>query len=347
MHLNHTEAYLHQKSAEGWLDTYAVLAGVQGREQRIASPNANGDTYFDIASCGKVLVTSTLILQAVGEGKIGLDDRLERFFANVPEEKKPITIRQLLTHTSGIVRVLFPEDVAHAGHDAIASFILSTPLAYSPGTNYIYSCNGFMLLGFILERLYGEQLDAIFEKRLKRPLGLTRSRYNIAIDEPNAAVCYERKDVGSLRVDDINVYNMGGVAGAGGLFWTLNDMEKFVKAVLRKDPALYAEQLFALAVKDYTPDFQEGRGLGYLIVDERYPQTGKLFPKGSFGHTGWTGTSFFLHRSSGLYAIVLTNITRFTSIKSGFTRADSEMTHRLRAEIHNSIYCDLLEQCLV
>ena len=146
MHLNHTEEYLRQKSAEGWLDTYAVLAGVLGQEQRIASSNANGDTYFDIASCGKVLVTSTLILQAAGEGKIGLDDRLERFFTDVPEEKKPITIRQLLTHTSGIVRVLFPENVAHAGHDAIASFILSTPLAYPPGTNYIYSCNGFMLL---------------------------------------------------------------------------------------------------------------------------------------------------------------------------------------------------------
>lgn len=96
------------KLKEQELDSYAVLVGISGDEKLITSENVNKDTYFDVASMGKVLVISALILHTVDDGRLRLDDTLNNFFENVPEEKKNITIKQLLTHTSGIVRVPIP-----------------------------------------------------------------------------------------------------------------------------------------------------------------------------------------------------------------------------------------------
>ncbi len=341
LRLDGTKTLLEERIAGKYLDTYAVLVSVRGEKGFISSENADAETYFDIASCGKALVTAPLILKSVSRGMLSLEDTLGKFFPSVPNDKKDITVKQLLTHTSGIIRYVFPKEVAAAGHDAVAEYILGTPLSYAPGTNYIYSCNGYALLGFILEKLYGKQLDEVFYEHLKTPLGLTRARYNIAADEPNAAVCYERPEACDLRVDDCNVYNMGGVSGAGCLFYTANDMGRFCEAVLAKSGDVYPEEYYALAEADYTPRFSWGRGLGYTCVDSRYPQTGELFPVGSFGHTGWTGASFFINREKEMYAVVLTNTTRFTSIRNHFAGVDPSVTHRVRTEVHNAIKKDL------
>ena len=347
MHLTHTAELLCRRLEDGVFDDYAVLVGIGGQEQLLTSPAVNRDTYFDVASMGKVLVTSTLILRALGERRLSLAHRLDRFFAAVPDEKKAITLQQLLTHTSGIVRIPISAEIADRGTDAVAAHILANPLAYRPGSNYIYSCNGYILLGFILEKIYGQPLNLLFEQYLKAPLQLTRRRFNIAVDEENAAICYSRTEVGLYRTDDSNVCNMRGVAGSGASFWTAADLQKFILAVLEKSPLLYPEPLFALAERDYTPDFSEGRGLGYLIADERYPQTGLLFPNGSFGHCGHTGMSFFVHRNSGLYAIILTNATRCANRRSGWKGYDYGEVMKMRADIHNEIRRDLSEQRLL
>lgn len=188
MRLERTRALMARKLKEKAFDTFAVRVGLRGEEATLYSENANEDTLFDMASCGKVLHTCPLVFQAIGEGKLRLDSTLDDFFAHVPEEKKRITVQQLLTHTSGIVRIPLPKDICARGTDAIAECILSAPLAFAPGSNYTYSCNGMNLLGFIVEKLYGQTMDALFETRLKAPLHMTRSRFAIAVDEPNAAV---------------------------------------------------------------------------------------------------------------------------------------------------------------
>lgn len=344
MTLQATRTLLSDELARDHYDTYAVRVHAGGETVSLFSDNANEDTYFDIASMGKILVTSNLILRAVGEGLLSLQDPLDRFFADVPAEKKALTIQQLLTHTSGIIRIPIPVEIADAGREAVAAHILSAPLAYEPGTRWIYSCNGYILLGYIAEKIYGERLDELYEHKLKNALGYTRSRFNIALDEPNAAVCYKRPTVGTCRVDDENVYNMRGVAGSGASFWTLHDISLFAEAVLRKDPKLYAPELFDLAEKDYTPDFDTGRGLGYLMVDGRYPQTGKLFRPGSFGHCGHTGTSIFMQRDPELYVIILTNATRFANKKNDFRHYDYNEVCEMRARIHNAVLDDLTRQ---
>jgi len=339
--LTNTKRLMQHKLEQQAFDTYVVLVHANGEELMFTSDNADGDTLFDIASCGKILHTSPLILQAADEGRLSLNSTLADFFDNVPEDKKAITIKQLLTHSSGIVRIPLPKEICAQGIDATAAYIIANPLAYAPGSDYIYSCNGMILLGYILEKLYGKTLDVLFEERLKKPLGMTRSCFKIEVDEPNAAICYTRREVGPLRFDDANVLNMGRVGGSGGSFFSANDVHRFAKAVMEKNEVLFSRPFHDLAEVNYTPNYSEGRGLGYLVVDEKYPQTGNLFPIGSFGHCGHTGQSMFFNRKLDLYAVILTNATRFSAMKQNFVHDDYGTVMAMRAEIHNEIKRDL------
>ena len=349
MYLKNTNILLQKKLSKREFDSYGVFVSVGNKTEFLHSQNVNSDTYFDIASMGKVLVTSTLILMSIDKNLLSLDDTLDSFFKDVPKDKQRITIKHLLTHTSGIVRYDIPQNDADSGSNAVAKFILNTPLAFQPGTKYIYSCNGMILLGYILEKIYSLPLEKIFETLLKKPLGYTRSKFNIEIDEPNAAVCYRSKSLDGLNHpwDDENIRVLKTSAGSGGQFFTLGDIKKFADAVMSKSNILYSEKMFDLAEKNYTEGLDEGWGLGWLFVDEKYTQTGRLFPIGSFGHCGHTGTSLFFNREKDLYVIILTNATRFLNIKNNFKGYDYGIIEKMREEIHNEIYKDLDEQGLI
>lgn len=341
MNLRNTENLLKKMLSEEKLGCWAVLVYRRGERETLFSDNVNGDTYFDLASIGKSIVTAPLVLKAVDGGKLRLSDTLDRFFSDMPEDRKGITVQQLLTHTSGIVRCPIPDRVADSGKDAVAAYILYNPLAFAPGSNMQYSCNGYILLGYILEKVWGMPLDKIYEEQLVKPLGLTRSRFNVPLGEPNTAVCYRWKTPGKLQCDDENAYTLGGVAGNGASFSSLNDMETYIKALMEKSPLLYGKELFDLAERDYTPDFAEGRGLGYVITDERYAQTGDLFPKGCFGHCGHCGHSYFIDRANDTFVIILTNATRYANRRSGFAGYDYGEIKAMRRELHNAIKSDL------
>ena len=348
--LQNTKRLMQRKAADRDFDSYAVYVKIGADESTFCSDNVDEDTYFDIASLGKVLVTTPLVLQTTAGGLLRLDSRLDEWFENVPSDKKGITVRQLLTHTSGIVRHIPPREVAAKGRDAVAENILSHALAFAPGSDYLYSCCGMVLLGFILEKIHGDTLENLFEKHLKKPLGYTRSKFNIELDEPNAAVCYRSADVNGLAHpwDDEIVRVMQTSCGNGGQFFTLADIKKFTEAVLRKDERLYPEAMFAAAERQYAPACaSESRGLGWLYVDEKYSQTGRLFPTGSFGHCGHTGQSVFFNREKNMCAVILTNATRFLSMRSGFTGYDYGQIMKMREEIHNEIYRDLRERKLL
>lgn len=341
MKLYNTEKYMQDLISRNFLDSYIIVAGIHGEKAVISSSNVNDETLFDIASMGKVLVTSTLILRAIGEKLLSLDDTVDRFFPDVPEDKREITVEQLLTHTSGIVRIVPPDDVAEAGRSAVAEFILKSPLAFKPSEGYIYSCCGYVLLGYIAEIIFGEPLDILYEKYIKKPLGLTRSKFNMSKEEENAAVTHYRAEAGEFMVADNIAYKLKGIAGNGASFWCARDILKYIEAVFDRSELLYPKNCYYLAEKDYTPNFEEGRGLGYLIVDSRFRQTGKLFPAGSFGHCGNTGTSFFMNRSDGLFVIALTNATRFSYMRRNYAECDYNEIMDMREKIHNALYDDI------
>lgn len=342
MDMLNTKKYMQSLEQNGLVESYSVLVCKNKKKDIICSKNVNENTYFDIASMGKILITATLILKAVGENKISIDDELGKFFANVPSNMKKITIKQLLTHTSGIVRCEIPKAVADNGNDAIAEYIIKNPLAYKPGEGKIYSCNAYILLGFIVEKIYNMRLDDAFYTYIRKALGLTRSCFNIAIDEPNAAISYRRESVGAYRSDDENVYTMKGIAGNGAQFWTMSDLQKFCDAVMEKSDKLYRREIYDLAEKNHTGNLgTDANGLGWLIVDERYKQTGNLFPAGSFGHCGHTGTSFFFNRDEDMYVCILTNATRCLWLKNGCTGYDYGVICKMRENIHNNILRDI------
>lgn len=342
MKLSNTELLMNSYIRKKYCDSYAVLVCRNSEKSLITSENVNEDTYFDIASCGKVMVTSTLILIAIGEGKLSLEDTLDQFFARVPEEKKKITVKQLLTHTSGIIRYEISRETAKEGHDAAAEFILNKPLAYQPGSDYIYSCNGFILLGFILEKIYGKPLTEIFRLKIKEPLGMTRAAFVMPEDEKNRAICHRRDADGEFPADDEITFNMKECVGNGAQFYTISDASKLMDAILEKSKILYPEKLFDLAEKDYTPDFSLGRGLGYWITDDRTPEMKSLFSEGSFGHHGSTGTNFVIDRKNNQYVILFSNFRR------GFERGMKmeywsymDRFAELRGEIYSAIARDI------
>ena len=348
MKLDNTLEFLKSRTAEGLLESYSLTVGYGGEEVTLATPDVNGDTVFDIASLGKVFPTATLVIRAIGEGRLSLDNTLADFFPTVPEDKASITVKHLLTHTSGMLRATYPDDVAVRGRDSVLEFLFSRPLAYETGTRYAYCCDGFLLLGFILERIHRAPLEVIFEQEFCRPLGLTRSSYKIDMNEENSVMCLTRLVPGESRIDDYNVRRLGGIpAGNGGNYSTPHDILVFVRALMERDERLYSREMFDLAERNYTAglpvlDEHRGRdnhGLGFVCVTKDCDQACDLFPDGSIGHEGYTGQSFFLSRELGLYVVLLSNATRCTVKKYG--RADYDKVRELRTELHRAIKADL------
>lgn len=342
MDLSKTKLFMDNLSKDGLADSYSVYLCKGGEQAYISSENVNIHTYFDIASMGKILITATLILKALDKNKLSLNDTLEKFFNNVPSDLKKITVQQLLTHTSGIVRCEIPRSIADMGNDRIANYIMNNPLAYKPGNGKIYSCNAYILLGFIAEKIYKLPLDKAFYKYTAEALDLTESCFNISVNEANAAVSYRRKEVGEYRSDDENVYSMRGIAGNGAQFWTMSDMIKFCDAVINKSSKLYSSEIFDMAERSYTGKLgEDAHGLGWLIVDKRYKQGGQLFSPGCFGHCGHTGTSFFFDRNEKMYVIILTNATRCLWLKNNCQGYDYNVICKMRENIHNKILEDI------
>ncbi|MDD6876844.1 MAG: serine hydrolase [Clostridiaceae bacterium] len=351
--MKNAEAVLAQKRASGEMESYAFLVSIDGKECLLTSPDADRDTYFDVASAGKILVTTQLVLKAIDEDRLALTDTLDKFFSHVPDEKKSITLQQLLTHTSGIVRTPIPAEICARNNDVIAAHILSAGLAFAPGTDFVYSCAGMMLVGFILEKLYAMTLDELFFVKIKHPLGIDRMRFNIAVDEENAAVCYQREEAGLRSMDDWTVVLLrNGVSGAGGSFWSIHAVDTLVKAIMAKDKRLYSSAIFDLAEQIYTPELEEKRGLGYQFDNMKGAvDLGRLFSKGSFGHCGWTGASVFMNRAKTMYAIALSNTRRCMVRKYpdsyGIDKSGNDMVYMQLRDVFDAIKTDLDETGLI
>lgn len=264
------------------------------------------DTLFDMASLSKLVGTTMACLRMIEEGKISTDDTLDKFFENCFGKEK-MTLLRLLTHTSGIP-AHFPmyreKDPSKA-----AQYILSHPLVYESGTKTVYSCMGFILLGKILEQVEGKPLDEIVAQKVFVPLGMENSFYNPPVDRPCAAT---EKDVfgGGIVcgvVHDENARFLGGVSGNAGIFCTLGDTVKFAAMLSNRGKGYISASLFEKAVTDYTPAFSESRGLGFQLFGNKPFPGGSKMSVGSYGHTGFTGTSLYVDNKTGVYAILLTN----------------------------------------
>jgi len=338
LNLLQTDAVLKRHLQNGRMDSYALLVRHGDQKVCITSDNVNADTCFEVASLTKVTVTAPLVMLAVREGKLRLEDKMSDYFPGLTK-MRDVTVFQLMTHSSGIGGVPFSFELTDQGSFAVATAICQAEPNYQPGTAVEYSCMGFITLGAILEKIYGRKLDALFEEKLAKPLGLTRSRFCMPLGEENTVISYRKDFTREYGVDDENAYFMRGVSGNAGIFWSISDLEKFADAVWNK--SLYGSEIADMVEKGYTEGMAQNRGLGYLMIDENDPLSGGLFTKGSFGHCGYTGTSMFFNRERKVYAVLLTNAARFAYRENPSHEHVRGRTYTIRSSIHEAIKCDL------
>ena len=336
--LEQTEKILRGLVDAGWMGSYALFVRHGSEKAAITSKNADADTLFEVASLTKVTVTAPLAMMSIAEGKLALEDQLGDFFSGLTV-MRDVTVFRLLTHTSGIGAIPFSFVLTDRGSQAVAAAICRARPDYAPGTDQQYSCMGFITLGAILEQIYGKTLDVLFAEKLAGPLELTRSRFCVSIGEENTVVSYRRDEPGEYGVDDENAYFMRGVSGNAGAFWSISDLEKLADAIYEK--RLYPAGLAEMAERSYTDGFPQKRGLGYLIIDEDDPLSGGLFPAGSFGHCGYTGTSLFFSRERELYVALLTNSARFAYRESPTHEHVRGRTLAMRRSVHAAVAKDL------
>ena len=284
------------------------------------------DTIFDLASLTKVVATTTAVMMLVEEGRVRLGVPAARYLPGFGRHgKERITVEQLLTHVSGL-RAGFDLEREFEGYaTAVAQAFEERPVA-PPGTRFIYSDLNFVVLGELVARVGGLPLETFAARRIFGPLGMDDTRFRppprlrarIAPTEACAALEWPCAGAGAgapmLRgvVHDPTARRMGGAAGHAGLFGTASDLARFA-AMLLSDGALGGARVLApLTVARMTspgtpPGLRDVRGLGWDI-DSRYAGSrGDLFPIGSFGHTGFTGTSMWIDPASETVVILLSN----------------------------------------
>lgn len=288
------------------------------------------DTVFDAASLSKVLATAPSILLLVEDGKLGLDARLVDYF---PEcgggGKEAITIRHLLTHTSGLAAGLAAKP-AWRGGKAAHAMACAHAVTDLPGTFFRYSDINYILLGQLVRKVSGMELDAFAQQRLFTPLRMERTGYlplrrmaaaSIAPTHRAPADLLEpalHSDVapGALLqgvVHDPTVRRIGGVAGSAGVFSTVGDIARFARmllggGVLDGVRVLSPESVRLLSTVQSPPGIAALRGMG-MDIDSPFAQRprGALFPIGSFGHTGFTGCILWIDPGSRSFYVFLSN----------------------------------------
>jgi uncharacterized protein YbbC (DUF1343 family)/CubicO group peptidase (beta-lactamase class C family) len=269
------------------------------------------DTVFDLASLTKVVATTTAVMQLVENGKVRLNDPVAKYLPQFAQNgKEDITVRQLLTHYSGLAPDidLTPE---FEGKDAAYRIAFAETPAQAPGSAFIYSDTNFIVLGALVERVSGETLDAYVTKHIFGPLKMTRTRFlpPAAWRAKVAPTEYdEHEHMLHGVVHDPRARRMGGVAGHAGLFSTGDDLAKFAQALLNGGGGILAPVMVEkMTQPEQPPAAPVLRGFGWDIDSPFSSNRGDLLPVGSFGHTGWTGTSMWIDPTTETYIILLTN----------------------------------------
>jgi uncharacterized protein YbbC (DUF1343 family)/CubicO group peptidase (beta-lactamase class C family) len=281
------------------------------------------DTIFDLASLTKVVATTTAVMMLVEDGRIRLNDRVAAYIKGFERYGKgAVTVRHLMTHVSGL-RPDLDMSLEFASYDeGIARAIDEVPTS-APGERFVYSDINFVLLGEIVHRVSGQTLDQFCRARIFEPLGMRDTmfkppagllpriaptekctQYGWPCDQPGGAI---------LRgvVHDPTARRMQGVAGHAGLFSTAADLGVFCRMLLGGGRVGAVRILSPLDVAKMTSPIAlaggQVRGLGWDIDSSYSSNRGELLPLGSFGHTGWTGTSLWIDPLTRTWIVFLSN----------------------------------------
>ncbi len=308
-----------------WRKAYGARAVEPQREAMTT------DTIFDLASLTKIVATATSIMILIERGEIRLADPVVKF---IPEMKgggrDAITIEQLLTHVSGFAPDFDLRD-RWIGYDEAMKRLYREPLRNSPGARFVYSDINYIALGEVVHRVSGLMLDEFARQNIFVPLGMRETGFKPAANLTARIAPTEKRrgqmnylgdsgaDAGTegeqwLRgqVHDPTSFRMGGVAGHAGLFSTADDLAIFCQMILSGGSYRGARILSPYGVAMMTQaravsDNGAARGIGWDIATSFSTNKGDLFPLGSFGHTGFTGTSLWIDPASDTFVVFLSN----------------------------------------
>ena len=273
-------------------------------------------SIFDAASLTKVMATAPSIMILIEQGRIALDDPVRK---HLPEfnggNKNKVTIKQLLTHTSGL-RPVLPKKPAWKGYDEAIKLGISQKLVELPGKKFRYSDINFILLGEIVRRVSGKRLDRFSKEKIFQPLQMVDTNFKPARDLLPRITPTTREGNVLIHgvVHDPAARAMGGVAGHAGLFTTAPDVALFCRMIISEGKVgnvrILKKESVALMSRNQTPKLSQKvkRGIGWDIDSIYSSPRGEGFPIGeSFGHTGWTGGSVWIQPKSKSFLIFPSN----------------------------------------
>jgi uncharacterized protein YbbC (DUF1343 family)/CubicO group peptidase (beta-lactamase class C family) len=308
-----------------WRKAYGARALEPAREAMTT------DTIFDLASLTKVVATATSIMILVERGQLGLNDSLSLYIPEIKGEgRERITIENLLTHRSGYAPD-FDLSEQWSSYDEAMKRLKDEPLRSPPGTRFVYSDINYIALSEVVRRISGLTLDQFAQQNIFKPLKMLETGFRPRAElKPRIAPTEKLRASASYlggsgaaagpegerwlrgEVHDPTAFRMGGVAGHAGLFSTADDLALYCQMILNGGEYGGARILSPLSVaamtrpRTVTEDGQ-ARGLGWDIASSFSSNRGDLFPIGSFGHTGFTGTSIWIDPLSETFIIFLSN----------------------------------------
>lgn len=295
-------------------DGFAVLRRGYGRlEWTDASPAVSPDeTIYDLASLTKVVGTTTAAMILYDEGKLSLDAPVKQY---LPEftggGKDRATIRELLTHHAGLRAGLVLWNRVQSPAEAKRR-VLQAPLACPPGECFIYSDLSADVMGWVIERITGESLDAFLARRVFEPLHMDHTMYrpgtawrgHIAPTQETSRRGHELRG----EVNDESAYLMGGIAGNAGLFSSAADLAVFAQMMLNRGELNGTRIVADSTVRLFTTKVADNRALGWETAN-RVHGAGDLLSEHAYGHTGYTGTSIWIDPAKQLFVVILSNRT--------------------------------------
>jgi CubicO group peptidase (beta-lactamase class C family) len=321
------------EEAAGWAVRYEAYDEHTGTGVELPPRSrvpATPDTPFDLASLTK-LFTAVAAVQQLERGTLGIDAKVAAYLPDFTgAAARGLTVRHLLTHTSGLRPELPLYDCGSA--EARRAMLRREEPVTEPGTTYLYSDLNLLLLQHVLERLTGRGLDDLIHAGITRPLGMTATAFGPC---PGAAATEDQRrpwgkaERGMLRgeVHDENAWALGGVAGHAGLFSTARDLAVFCRTLLAGGSYGPARIL--------GPDFVElmltPPGLGFALDQPWF--MGELAGRGAAGHTGFTGTSLVLDQATDTFLILLTNVVhprRGASLNAARAAAGTRVARAVR-----------------
>jgi len=294
---------------------------------------------FDAASLTKVMATLPSILKLLETGEIFLNDRVTHFLPDFGKNgKSDVTIRQLLTHSSGLIahRPYFERKLNYA---SVLLEIADDQLVYQPDTKVVYSDLGFIVLGELVKAISGIPLHEFARQTIFGPLGMEQTGFLPKSDRQQIAPTEYLDHIGGHKygiVHDDNTEFMGGISGHAGLFSTAVDIAKYCE-MLANDGYYNGKEILNPAWlrksrENYTMFSEESRGLGWQLRGSGASPAGDLMSSATYGHTGFTGTSFYLDPVHEVTIILLTNRVYF---------GRHDRMNRLRPRLHNLIMAEL------